>query len=64
MQVCLDDWLYENNPVRVIEAFVDMLDLAELGLAGVGPADTGWAAYHPCGAFLRLLQRPAFYDAA
>jgi len=25
---CLDDWIDENNPVRVIEAFVDALDLS------------------------------------
>jgi transposase len=28
---CLDDWIDENNPVRVIDAFVDALDLAEPG---------------------------------
>ena len=44
---CLDDWVDENNPVRVIDAFVDMLDLAELGFAGVEPAETGRPAYHP-----------------
>jgi transposase len=26
---CLDDWIDENNPVRVIDAFVDTLDLSE-----------------------------------
>ena len=25
---CLDDYVTENNPVRVIEAFIDELDLA------------------------------------
>ena len=29
---CLDDWIDESNPVRVIDAFVDALDLGELGL--------------------------------
>ena len=43
---CLDDWVDENNPVRVIDAFVDMLDFGELGFARVEPADTGWPAYH------------------
>ena len=33
---CLDDWIDENNPVRVIDAFVDTLDLSELGFEGVG----------------------------
>jgi hypothetical protein len=27
---CLDDWVDENNPVRVIDAFVDMLDLIDI----------------------------------
>src|SRR5215472_5978675 len=43
---CLDDWVDENNPVRVIDAFVDMLDFGELGFARVEPADTGRPAYH------------------
>ena len=50
---CLDDWVDENNPVRVIDAFVDALDLAELGFEGVEPADTGRPAYHPS-ALLKL----------
>ena len=29
---CLDDYVTENNPVRVIEAFIDELDLATLAL--------------------------------
>jgi hypothetical protein len=32
---CLDDWIGEDNPVRVIDVFVDELDLAGLGFAGV-----------------------------
>jgi transposase len=44
---CLDDWIDENNPVRVIDAFVEALDLAELGFAGVEPEATGRPAYHP-----------------
>ena len=38
---CLDDYVTENNPVRVIEAFVDELDLATLGFDGVVPETTG-----------------------
>ena len=34
---CLDDWVDENNPVRVIDAFVDALDLGELGFSGWSP---------------------------
>jgi transposase len=44
---CLDDWVDENNPVRAIDAFVDALDLSELGFAGVEPAATGRPGYHP-----------------
>jgi transposase len=44
---CLEDWIDANNPVRVIDAFVDALDLAELGFNGVAPAATGRPAYHP-----------------
>jgi transposase len=44
---CLDDWIDENNPVRVIDAFVDALDLAELRFERVEPAETGRPAYHP-----------------
>jgi transposase len=50
---CLDDWIDENNPVRVIDAFVDTLDLGELGFEGVEPAETGRPAYHPS-ALLKL----------
>jgi transposase len=50
---CLDDWIDENNPVRVIDAFADALDLAELGFNGVAPAATGRPAYHPA-ALLKL----------
>jgi transposase len=45
---CLDDWVDESNPVRVIDAFVDALDLDELGFSGVEPAVTGRPSYHPC----------------
>lgn len=44
---CLDDWVDESNPVRFIDAFVDGLDLRELGFAGLDPAETGRPAYHP-----------------
>jgi transposase len=44
---CLDDWIDEDNPVRVIDAFVDRLDLSALGFEGVEPAETGRPAYHP-----------------
>src|ERR1700690_392915 len=44
---CLDEWVEESNSVRVIDCFVDGLDLADLGFEGVEPAATGRPAYHP-----------------
>jgi len=43
----VDDWIAEDNPVRAVDAFVAVLDLGELGFAGVEPAATGRPAYHP-----------------
>lgn len=37
-----DDFIDESNPARVIDAFVDALDLAEMSFEGVEPA-----AWHP-----------------
>lgn len=31
---CLDDFIDESNPVRVIDVFVDALDVAELRFQG------------------------------
>src|SRR5712672_216969 len=45
--VCLEDWIDEDNPVRVIEAFVEGLDLAELSFGGVEPEITGRPSYRP-----------------
>src|ERR1043165_5001652 len=45
--VCLEDWINEDNSVRVIDAFVDELSLAELGFSGVEPEVTGRPSYHP-----------------
>src|SRR5215203_3801423 len=44
---CLEDWIGEDNPVRVIDVFADVLDLAELGFSGVEPEVTGRPSYHP-----------------
>ena len=37
----------EDNPVRVVEVFIEELDLGALGFEGVHPAATGRPAYHP-----------------
>jgi transposase len=44
---CLEDWIAEDNPVRVIDVLVDELDLGELGFGGVDPEVTGRPSYHP-----------------
>jgi len=44
---CLDDYIGEDNPVRIVDAFVDELDLLSLGFKGADPAFTGRPAYHP-----------------
>ena len=43
----LDDYIAEDNPVRVIDVFVDELNLAQLGIGRVEPKDTGRPGYHP-----------------
>ncbi len=43
----LEDWIDEDNPVRVVDAFIDGLNLHELGFARAEPADTGRPGYHP-----------------
>jgi transposase len=49
----LDDYVSEENPVRVIDVFVDELDLGALGFGGVVPEATGRPAYHP-GVMLKI----------
>jgi transposase len=44
---CLEDWICEDNPVRVIDVFVDELDLGDLRFNGVDPEVTGRPSYHP-----------------
>ena len=43
----LEDYVADDNPVRVVDVFVDQLDLGELGFAGVTSLKTGRPAYHP-----------------
>jgi transposase len=42
----LDDYIVEDNPVRVIDVFVDEMDLCKMGFKVI-PADTGRPSYHP-----------------
>lgn len=44
---CFDDFVAEDNPVRVVDAFVSELDLRTLGFDGLTPASTGRPSYHP-----------------
>jgi len=43
----LDDWIHEDSTVRVIDVFVDELDLRKLGFERAEPAATGRPAYSP-----------------
>ncbi len=43
----LEDWIGDDNPVRVVDAFVDELDLGGLGFDRVQPLWTGRPGYHP-----------------
>jgi transposase len=44
---CLDDYIANDNPVRVVDVFVDELKLHKLGFNGAEPAATGRPSYHP-----------------
>ena len=50
-QMCLpqfiEDMVSQDNPVRVIDSFVDSLDLEDLGFTKAQPAQTGRPAYDP-----------------
>ena len=59
---CLDDWIDEDNPVRVVDAFVEAVDLGELGFDGVAPEATGRPFYHPS-VLLKLGRKPLQYYA-
>ncbi len=45
---CLDDYVVaEDNAVRVVDAFINELDMVALGFEGATPAPTGRPSYHP-----------------
>jgi transposase len=43
----VEDYVGADNPVRIVEAFVEQLDLREMGFEGTDPLATGRPAYHP-----------------
>lgn len=45
--VCMDDYIDENNPVRIIDAYVESLNMKELGFQKSQPNDTGRPMYSP-----------------
>lgn len=45
LPACMDDYVAEDNAVRVVDLFVDELDMAALGFADA--ASTGRPGYHP-----------------
>lgn len=49
----LEDWISEENPVRVVDVFVDELDLKALGFERATAAATGRPGYHP-GTLLKI----------
>ncbi len=44
---CLDDFIGEDNTVRIVDVFIDDLNLRELGFARIDPKSTGRPSYHP-----------------
>ena len=42
----LDDYVAEDNPIRVVDVFVEEIDLSGMGFQTI-PAITGRPAYHP-----------------
>jgi transposase len=43
----LDDYIAEDNPVRVVDVFVEELNLKDVGFEGAEPEAPGRPAYHP-----------------
>ncbi len=43
----VEEYVSEENPVRVIDAFIGELDLAKFGFEGMKPKPTGRSGYHP-----------------
>jgi len=58
----LDDYVSDTNPVRVVDVFVDELDLRKRVFEGVIPANTGRPAYHPAPAEDLPLRLPQLHS--
>jgi transposase len=43
----MEDWICDDNPVRIVDVFVDALDLVECGFERTTPARTGRPGYEP-----------------
>ncbi len=43
----LEDYIAEDNAIRIVDAFVNKLDLNELGFEGAEPSETGRPGYEP-----------------
>ena len=54
---CLDDYVTESTPVRVIEAFIDELGSGDTGVRRCSPQTTGRPAYHPATLLYGYLNR-------
>ncbi len=44
---CIEDYIDENNPMRVIDAFVESLNLTETGFVRATPKENGRPSYEP-----------------
>lgn len=53
LPACIDDYIALDSLVRIVDAFVDSLDLVDLGFTRAIAAATGRPGYHP-GDMLRL----------
>ena len=52
---CPDDFVAEDNPIRVVDAFVGALNLAGLGFDGSKPVATGRPPHRPAVLFSQAL---------
>lgn len=53
----INDYIADTNPMRILDVFVDELELGKLGFDGVEPAITGRPTYQPCHSLKNLYLR-------